>query len=106
MNQTVEVYHPDGSITTKLVKRPTFEFEERKTSSYAANGSLYNMHPGSKVEVHHMDQSIETYWDKPSFNYCVSSTKRLKGFYFRFYPDGAVMMKTPKLAHWWGPEIK
>ena len=106
MNQTVEVYHPDGSITTKLVERPTFEFEERKSSSYAADGKFYNMSRGSKVEVHHMDQTIEIYWDKPSLKYCVSSTKKLKGFYFRFYPDGAVMMKTPKLAHWWGPEIK
>lgn len=106
MNQTVEVYHPNGSITTKLVTRPTFEFEERETSSYAVDGSLYNMYPGSKVEVHRMDQTIEIYWDKPSLNYCVSNTKKLKGFYFRFYPDGAVVMKTPKLLHCWGPDTK
>jgi len=83
-----------------------FEFEERKCSSYAADGNLYNIYPGSKVEIHRMDNTIEIYWDKPSLNYCISSTKRLKGFYFRFYPDGSVVMKTPKIVHSWGPEIK
>jgi hypothetical protein len=106
MYQTVEIYHPNGSITTKPVKRPEFEFEERNCSSYASNGSLYNLYEDSKIEVHRMDQTIEIYWNRPSLNYAICSTTKIKGFYFKFYSDGSVIMKTPKLIHWWGPESK
>jgi hypothetical protein len=103
--QTSEVYYPDGSVKVILTTRPKFKFEEAKNDVYLVNGDVYVLFKGIKSEIHRKNKTIEVYWEKPTLNYCVSSVKKSKGNYFKFSSDGSVLLKTPKMEHWWGPDV-